>query len=62
MVLADFGADVVRVDRVDKDGDAAVNTDTLARGKKSIAINLKSPKGIELFKELVKQCDVVIEP
>ncbi|KPV74298.1 uncharacterized protein RHOBADRAFT_54141 [Rhodotorula graminis WP1] len=49
LILADFGADVVRVDR---HGDS-FNTDTLTRGKRSIAVSLKSPDGISLVKTLV---------
>lgn len=36
--------------------------DVLANGKKSVAINLKSPKGIEVFKKLCSMSDVIIEP
>lgn len=33
-----------------------------SRGKKSVAINFKNPKGIEAMKKLTQQCDVLIEP
>lgn len=33
----------------------------LNRGKKSLCINLKHPKGIELIRDLVKRCDIVVE-
>ena len=58
MMLADFGATVIRIDRAD----SPVSTDTLSRGKLSIAVNLKSPKGIEVVKRLCTQADVLIEP
>lgn len=58
MILADFGAEVVRIDRVG----AGFNPDVAAPNKKSVAINFKKPKGIELFKRLAKNADVVIEP
>ncbi len=58
MMLADFGATVIRIDRAD----SPVSTDTLSRGKLSIAVNLKSPKGIEVVKRLCAQADVLIEP
>lgn len=57
-VLADFGADVVRVDR----STSAMNLDVLAQNKRSIALNLKSPAGIEALIRLCEKADVVIEP
>lgn len=36
--------------------------DRLANGKKSIAVNLKHTKGVQIIKELCKQSDVLIEP
>ncbi|KAG0277915.1 hypothetical protein BGZ95_005108 [Linnemannia exigua] len=57
-VLADFGADVVRVDR----STSTMNLDVLAQNKRSIALNLKSPAGIEALIRLCEKADVVIEP
>ncbi|KAG0327120.1 hypothetical protein BGZ99_008335 [Dissophora globulifera] len=57
-ILADFGADVIRVDR----SKSAMNLDVLAQGKRSIALNLKSPAGIEALVRLCENADVVIEP
>ena len=57
MILADFGADVVRVDRV-----GAGSMDQLARGKRSLAVNLKSPDGVETVLRLAEQADVLLEP
>ena len=57
MILADFGADVVRVDRV-----GAGSMDQLARGKRSVAVNLKSPEGVETVLRLIEQADVLLEP
>jgi alpha-methylacyl-CoA racemase len=57
-VLADFGAEVVRVDR----STSAMNFDVLAKNKRSIALNLKSPAGIEALIRLCEKADVVIEP
>lgn len=58
MILADFGASVIRVDRTK----AAMTVDTQARGKRSVAINLKTPAGVSLLKKLCLQSDVVLEP
>lgn len=58
MILADFGAKVIRVDRTK----GATAIDTLARGKQSVAINLKSTEGVALLRNLCVQSDVVLEP
>ncbi|XP_070706905.1 alpha-methylacyl-CoA racemase [Pempheris klunzingeri] len=58
MILADFGAKVIRVDRTK----AGMYSDTQARGKQSVAINLKTPKGVALLRRLCVQSDVVLEP
>ena len=57
MVLADFGADVTRVDRV-----GSARRDFLSRGKKSIQIDLKNPEGRRLILALCEKADVIIEP
>ena len=57
LILADFGADVVRVDRV-----GAPSVDQLARGKRSIAVNLKLADGAACLLRLTEQADVLIEP
>eukprot|EP00164_Ancoracysta_twista_P005247 GFYU01007181.1.p1 GENE.GFYU01007181.1~~GFYU01007181.1.p1 ORF type:complete len:390 (-),score=96.16 GFYU01007181.1:22-1191(-) len=57
-ILSDFGADVVRIDR----GLGEDIPDTLSRGKKSIAINLKSPSGIKTVMKLVHGADALVEP
>ena len=63
MVLADFGADVIRVDRVASGKDPRPGgLDTLARGKRSVAINLKSEEGKGVLKKLASSSDVLIEP
>lgn len=63
MVLSDLGADVVRVDRcsqVQPDAPAPV-TDVLGRGKRSIAVDLKTDAGRELLLRLVEPVDALIE-
>lgn len=62
MMLADLGADVIRIDR--PGGAATVvppENDLLGRGRPSAAINLKDPRGIELVLDLVEKADVLIE-
>ena len=58
LVLADFGADVVRVDRVG----GGLNADTLARGKRSVALDPKHPAGKLALRTLASRADVVIDP
>lgn len=64
LLLADLGAEVVRVDRL-VPGESAVpnepRLDLLNRGRRSIAIDLKNPKGTELVLQLVRASDVLLE-
>lgn len=52
MIMADFGATVVRVDRVGGETSASGN-DLLARGKKSVCLDLKDPQSIEVLKKII---------
>ncbi|XP_075040707.1 alpha-methylacyl-CoA racemase [Mixophyes fleayi] len=58
MLLADFGAKVIRVDKAN----TSYTNDSMARGKRSIALNLKSAEGVGVLKKLCAQSDVLIEP
>ena len=64
MMLSDMGADVVRVDRASNamGGDPATPpADVLGRGRRSVALDLKSPDGIAVLMDRVAQADVLIE-
>ncbi|MEU9844228.1 CaiB/BaiF CoA-transferase family protein [Actinomadura sp. NPDC048032] len=63
MLLADLGADVIRVDRASavRDGQAAGGTDFTNRGKRSIAVDLKSERGKDVVLRLVEKSDVLLE-
>jgi alpha-methylacyl-CoA racemase len=63
MVLADLGADVIRVDRVMPGVDVSVvrNADLLARSRRSVCVDMKSPRGAELVRRLVDEADVFVE-
>jgi alpha-methylacyl-CoA racemase len=62
MILADLGADVVRVDRVERTGPQAdARVDVLGRGRRSIGVNLKDPAGIDLLLRLADDADVLVE-
>uniref|UniRef100_A0A8D2CPY7 Alpha-methylacyl-CoA racemase n=1 Tax=Sciurus vulgaris TaxID=55149 RepID=A0A8D2CPY7_SCIVU len=58
MVLADFGAQVLRVDRVGSPGDLS----RLARGKRSLALDLKRAHGAAVLRRLCARADVLLEP
>ena len=66
MTLGDFGAEVLKVDAPGMPGVLAPEASEMAfypmhRNKQNMALNLKSEKGREIFIELVKNADVVIE-
>ncbi|QYU69039.1 CoA transferase [Leptolyngbya sp. 15MV] len=64
MMLADHGAEVIRVDRAsgDRGGSMPITTrDVLARGRKSIAVDLKSAEGVALVRKLCASADGIIE-
>ncbi len=63
MMLADMGADVVRVDRaqaVTGNFDRP-NLEILNRGRRSIGVDLKHPDGVETVLQLVEQADALVE-
>ena len=57
MMLADHGAEVIRVDRPGR----SVPEPVLGRSRKSIVIDLKSPEGIAVVRDLAKSADGLIE-
>jgi alpha-methylacyl-CoA racemase len=62
MVLADLGADVLRVERAERCGpQARVPSDPLSRGRRSIGVNLKDPAGVGLLLRLTEDADVLVE-
>jgi len=62
-ILADFGARVLRVERPGGEGRERVFYDAadLHRNKKSVALDLAAPAGREVFLDLVRVADVVLE-
>lgn len=62
MMLADQGAEVLRLDRADKvRAEAAAPVDPLARNRRSVAVDIKSAEGVGLVKRLAAQADVIVE-
>ena len=60
MMLSDLGAEVIRVDRLSHKG-IGHRANVLNRGRKSIALDLKNPRGVETTLRLIEQADVVLE-
>jgi len=60
MVLADLGAEIIRVDRASAAGTGS-RQDPANRGKKSIAVDLKSAEGVEVVLKLVETADAIFE-
>jgi alpha-methylacyl-CoA racemase len=66
MILADLGADVLRVDRMARTGEVSAQLtdpllDLLNRGKRSVAVDLKSAGGAALVLALCSRADALIE-
>jgi alpha-methylacyl-CoA racemase len=64
MMLSDMGAEVIRVDRksaVDLGVEMPRQFNVLNRGRRSIALDLKTPEGIAAVKRIATKCDALIE-
>src|SRR5919204_3560415 len=61
MMLADMGASVVRVDRVGPPSADDMANPVLERGRRSIAVDLKQPAGVEVVRRLVARSDALVE-
>jgi len=59
MLLSDLGADVVRIDR--KGAGRGAPSDITARGRRSVALDLKSPDAVEACLALMETADAVFE-
>ena len=61
MILADLGADVIRIDRPGGQTFDSGTRDVLTRGRPSVAMDLKQPAAVAAVLDLVAQADVFIE-
>jgi alpha-methylacyl-CoA racemase len=59
MMLADHGAEVIRIER--PSAPAAARTDILARNRRAVAIDLKRPEGVAVLRDLARGADGLIE-
>lgn len=65
MILADFGADVVIIDRPLKRGlevSFVMTKNPFDRGKKSMRIDLKTDEGVAIIRKMIQVSDILIEP
>jgi crotonobetainyl-CoA:carnitine CoA-transferase CaiB-like acyl-CoA transferase len=69
-LLADFGAEVIKIEALEGDAvrfmgkrlhEKSLYAASIFRNKSLIALDLRSPKGQEIVKRLIPQCDVVVE-
>ncbi len=65
MLLADMGADVIRIDRTSTNHDLGIalprQYSVLLRNRRSIRVDLKDPRGAAVVLRLVEQADALIE-
>ncbi len=59
MMLSDMGADVVRIDRPGAHGLGPA--DVLARGRRSVGLDLKDPQELETARRLIASADILLE-
>lgn len=72
-MLADYGAEILKIEPLHGDwqrnwslGDAWINGESVSflafnRGKRSLALNLKNPRGREAALRIIRSCDVLLE-
>lgn len=60
-ILADFGADIIKLEPPSKGGSELVVPDVIRRNTRSIRLNLKKPEGRDVLDKLVATVDVVVE-
>lgn len=61
LLLAELGAEVIRVDRPGGTGADAAAADALTRSRPNVVVNLKSPEGREVVLRLVESADILVE-
>jgi crotonobetainyl-CoA:carnitine CoA-transferase CaiB-like acyl-CoA transferase len=65
--FADWGADVIKIEKPAREGEDILGPrqgsdfQNLHRNKRSLTLNLKDPRGVEVLKRLAKTADVLVE-
>src|ERR1700691_2740109 len=64
--LADFGADVIKIEAPGDDGLSGGSRDgsdfqNLHRNKRALALDLKQKEGVDILKRLIRDADVLVE-
>lgn len=60
MMLSDLGAEVIRLDRLSLKG-SGERANVLSRGRRSLAVDLKTEQGVAIALEMIDQADALIE-
>ena len=61
-MMADMGADIIRIDRNDNNGQSNNNKyDVMNRNRRSVVIDLKNPAGVNAVLKLIDQADALVE-
>jgi len=61
MILADLGAEVLRIDRLGSSATITPPPGPLDRGRRTVAVNLKDPDGLATVRRLVESADAFVE-
>lgn len=61
MLLADMGADVIRIVRAENESPMGLNYDIMNRGRRVVQLNLKNPEDLASARALINQADGLIE-
>ena len=61
MILADMGADVVRIERPGGGTFATGSADLVNRGKRCVCVDLKKPEGVDVVLRLIEGADGLVE-
>lgn len=61
MMLSDMGAEIIRIERPRGGNPSRQRTDVLGRGRRSVAVDLKNPVGVELVLSMVEGADALFE-
>lgn len=61
MMLSDMGAEVIRIDRIGGQPGLAAGKDVMARGRRTIAVDLRNPEGAMVILRLCEKADALFE-